>query len=128
MLLFLAFFAATTSVQAGTILPEPTGDKGQEGDYSVNDFIQVAVNVSELILGLVGSLTLLMFVYGGVTLIFSGGNKDSVERGKTIITNAVIGLVIVFASYTIIQFTLSALGLSSAKDTWFTTEEFDPKQ
>ncbi len=114
------FFCAPLLVQAGSLVPEPSG--GGEGDYTVNDFVRVAVNVSEIILGIVGSLTLLMFIYGGVTLIFSGGNKEAVDRGKKTIIGAVIGLIIVFSSYTIIQFTLKALGFAHKEGTWFTTE------
>lgn len=88
--------------------PCPTGENC--GNYSLNDFIQLAVNVSNKILGLVGSLALLAFVYGGVVFLISGGSSEKVEKGKQILIGAVIGLVIVFASYMIIQFTMDALG------------------
>lgn len=90
------------------------------GDYSLNDILGVAITISNWILGIVGSLTLLMFVYGGVTMIISAGSSEKVSRGKEIIKNAIIGLVIVFASYTIIQFALSAMGFDNTNK-FFTT-------
>lgn len=99
-----------TANGASGILPTPTGGNGGDGDYSLNDFVQLAVNVSEKILGLVGSLALLAFVYGGIVFLISGGSSEKVEKGKQILIGAVIGLVIVFASYMIIQFTMDALG------------------
>lgn len=108
------------------ILPPPTGGDKGEGDYSLNDFVQLAVNVSDKILGLVGSLALLAFVYGGIVFLISGGSSEKVEKGKQILLGAVIGLAVVFASYTIIQFTMSALGVQEAADggwaktSWFT--------
>ena len=77
----------------------------------LNDFIRIAVNISKIILGLTGSLALLAFVYGGFVFMLSGGSAQNVEKGKNILTGAVIGLVIVFASYTIIQFVLRQAGL-----------------
>jgi len=67
-------------------------------------------------------LTLLMFIYGGFIMIFSGGSPDRVQKGKQTLLNAIIGLVIVFSAYAIIQFTLSAVGFEQL-DTWFTTSE-----
>ncbi|MDP2768006.1 MAG: pilin [Candidatus Methanoperedens sp.] len=103
----------------------PPGSQGNCGNYSLNDFIQLAVNVSQWILGITGSLALLAFIYGGVVFLISAGNTEMVAKGKRIITGAVIGLVIVFASYTIIQFTMDALeikipgGKNWATSGWF---------
>ncbi len=79
------------------------------GDYEINDFVLILVYGVKAILGLVGSLALIMFVYGGLVLLTSAGNPEKVTKGKTIMINALIGIVIVFTSYMIIQFTLSAL-------------------
>ena len=110
------------NAQDAGIIPTPTGDKEQEGDYTLDDFIQLAVNISEWILGIVGSLALLMFVYGGVVWIFSAGNTEMISKGKNIIIGAVIGLVLVFSAYTIIQFSLNAIGFEGASN-WFTLGE-----
>ncbi|MFA5317936.1 MAG: pilin [Patescibacteria group bacterium] len=79
------------------------------GNYELNDFIRIAFNASQFILGIVGSLTLLMFIYGGVWMIISQGNSQEIEKAKTILKNAVIGLVIVFTSWSIINFAIRAL-------------------
>lgn len=82
------------------------------GEYEVNDFLIFAVKTASRTLGLVGSLALLAFVAGGVMFLASGGNKTLVDRGKATIIGAVIGLLIVFASYTIISFAADALGVT----------------
>ncbi|MCK5320910.1 hypothetical protein KAJ61_06010, partial [Candidatus Parcubacteria bacterium] len=94
------------------------------GEYEVNDFVALGVHISQIILGIVGSLALLAFVVGGVMFLASGGNKNLVDRGKATIIGAVIGLVVVFASYTIISFAASAMGIDiNAKNifnsSWF---------
>jgi len=55
--------------------------------------------VIDSILGIVGSLALLMFVFGGLTWMTSSGNAEKIQKGKNIIVWAAIGLVIVFFAY-----------------------------
>lgn len=79
------------------------------GDYELNDVLRVGVRMTKIILGVVGSLALLFFVYGGVMFLISAGSSDKVSKAKGIIVNAVIGLAIVFLSYLIVQFVMNAL-------------------
>ncbi|QQS60372.1 hypothetical protein IPN41_00055 [Candidatus Falkowbacteria bacterium] len=74
------------------------------GNCSLNTFIALGVSLSNIILGLVGALTLAMFIYGGVTLLISGGSAEKISKGKEIILGSVVGLLIVFGSFTIIKF------------------------
>jgi len=80
------------------------------GNYGVNDILQTGVRITTIILGLVGSLALLYMIYGGFVFLLSGGSSEKVSKGKAIITNAIIGVTIVFFSYMIIQFTMDSLG------------------
>jgi hypothetical protein len=83
-----------------------------EGDYGLDDFIILAIRVSQMILGLIGSLSLIMFIYGGFTFLISAGSAEKVSQANKIILAAVIGLAIVFSSYLIIKFALSSIGLN----------------
>lgn len=102
----------------------PDGGKMATGDYTLDDFILLAVNISKWILAISGSATLLMFVYGGLKMLLSEGSSDKVTEAKSIITGAVIGLFIIFASYTIIGFALNAMGI---KDTGWASSGWWPK-
>lgn len=95
------------------------------GDYQLNDFTRIAVTVSSILLGIVGSLALLAFVVGGFMMIFSAGNKEWVEKGKASIKGAVIGLVIVFISYTIISIVFDAMGVNTGEKNIFTSSWFN---
>ena len=96
----------------------------KSGSCSLNDFVRLFANVSQWILGIVGSLALLMFIYGGLMFIISSGSSEKVTKAKEIIIGAVIGLVIVFTSYMIIQFTMDALGIEIKKGGWAVTSWF----
>jgi len=111
--------AATTALAADTVLLEPTnntgcptGYTGNCGNYSLDDFTLAAINISRIILGIVGSLALLMFIYGGFLFLISAGSSESVGKAKKVITAAIIGLVIVFASFLIIKFVLGSMGIT----------------
>jgi hypothetical protein len=45
----------------------------------------------------------LYLVFGGFTMVTAGANKQSLEQGQKIITHAIIGFIIIFTSYWIIQ-------------------------
>lgn len=98
----------------------------KSGDCGINDFVLLAVGVSKMILGISGSVTLLFFIYGGVMMLISGGSQERVSKGKQIIINSVIGLVIIFTSYTIIAFSLKALGINNSTK-WFQATPLDKK-
>ncbi len=67
-------------------------------------------NVIKGLLGVVGAISLLMIVIGGILWMTSGGNSDRIKRGKDTLVWAVIGLVVVFLSYAIINFVFQSLG------------------
>jgi len=116
---YLAFAYVNLTMAAETLI-DPENACIQNGSCSVNDMNNVIIRVSEIILGVVGSLALLAFVAGGFMLMLSAGNKTWVDRGKATIIGAVIGLAIVFLSYTIIGFVFESMGISDwSSSNWF---------
>lgn len=118
--LALALFVITgAEVDAQSLVTSPSGPNvgcpagysGNCGNYSLDDFTIMAINASRIILGLVGSLALIMFIYGGVLFLISAGSSESVDKAKKVITAAVVGLLIVFTSFLIIKFVLKSMGL-----------------
>lgn len=112
LFIILFSFGATSIASAQSSIIDPTTSQYTEGEYTLNDILAIAIQASKWILGIVGSLTLIMFIYGGFTFLISAGSSDKVGEAKKIITAAVIGLIIVFSSYLIIAFVLGSLGLS----------------
>ena len=62
------------------------------------------------ILGVVGSLALVMFVYGGLLWMTSGGSAEQVKKGRDILIWAAIGLVIIFSAYGLVRFVIQGVG------------------
>ena len=63
----------------------------------------------QALLGIVGSLALVMFIYGGIMWLTSGGNPDQVKKGKQTIIWAIMGLVVIFSAYAILRFVFTVL-------------------
>lgn len=66
--------------------------------------------VMVLLLPLVGTLFLIMMIIGGILYISSRGNEQQAERAKKTLTAAIVGLIIVILSYTIITVFANAIG------------------
>lgn len=111
-LALLFFVLADTSFADGLV---PSAGK-ETGSYTVDSFVELGIIASNLILGLVGSLSLIMFVYGGVTFIISGGSSEKIGQAKKILVASVVGLLIVFSSFLIIRFALDTLGWTQTFD------------
>ena len=79
------------------------------GEYS-GDLIDIvrasAGNIIRGILAFIGSIMLLMIIYGGIIIFTSAGNPKRLERGKTAITWAIIGIIIIMTSTAIVSWIL----------------------
>jgi len=70
---------------------------------------ELAGRIIKAVLGVVGVLALIMFIYGGILWMTSGGSAEKIKKGKDTIVWAVIGLAFIFFSYAILEFILKAL-------------------
>jgi len=61
------------------------------------------------VLGVIGSLALVMFIYGGATWMLSGGNQERVTKGKQILIWATLGIIIIFSAYALVKFALTTI-------------------
>lgn len=73
------------------------------GDCSVCDFVNVFLNAARFGLGLLGVISLVMFIWGGLMWIMSGGNTERVSKGKSVLTGTVIGIIIVLLAWVVIN-------------------------
>ncbi len=76
-------------------------------DFPIGTLISNLVSMAIIIAGL---LTLLYLVWGGIEWITSAGDKGGLESARNRITNALVGLTIVVASWAIMQIITNFLG------------------
>lgn len=96
--------------------PAPESGEGDDcqcraqGICSLSQVTQLAVNFIILILGISGSVALVMFVYGGFNWVFAQGRPEYIQTGKDTMKHAIIGLAIIFGAYAIINFLIASIG------------------
>jgi len=79
------------------------------GTPNSKDIPTLLGGIIQYALGIIGSLALVMFIYGGATWMLSAGNQDRVSKGKQIIIWATVGIVIIFTSYALVKFLITTL-------------------
>ena len=65
--------------------------------------------VIKIILGLIGVASLIMFIYAGFMWLTAQGNMEKIKKGRDTMLYAVIGLVIVFSSYIVLNYLFGIL-------------------
>ncbi len=60
-------------------------------------------NIIKRVLGILGSITLAVFVYGGFLWLTSAGNAEKVKKGTETMAWAAIGVFIIFSAYAILS-------------------------
>lgn len=95
------------AVDATTLGNEYAGQIGLAG----TDIRLIIANIVRVALGLVGLVMVIFMMYAGYLWMTAGGNDDQITKAKSIIKNAVIGLVIILASYSIVLFVMNLFGI-----------------
>ncbi|HEY6736883.1 MAG TPA: hypothetical protein VI322_04175 [Candidatus Saccharimonadia bacterium] len=80
------------------------GADGQVQISSVQDLIQVIANGVRVAMAVAGSLAVIAIILAAIYYILSVGDPARVKQAKTILTNAVVGLVIIMSAYAIVTF------------------------
>jgi uncharacterized membrane protein len=126
--LLLTGLIAANLVQAGFVT-EPIVPCGREGQPACTlcHLWHLASNIINFIsFNLAVPLAILLFVAAGIVFLTSGGSEEKVSLAKSIFTNTVIGLVIIFCSWMLIDTLLKNIanpGFTQAGEiVWFWNE------
>ena len=90
------------------------------GQGFATDFGQLINGVLSFVMVIAALLVFLYLIWGGIEWITSGGDKGKTETARNKITSAVIGLIVVAASYAILTLALNFLGFSDLNEVFNT--------
>jgi hypothetical protein len=82
------------------------------------DALKVTVNIIDFVTIMAFPLALAVIVYGGIRMMIAAGDESNYKSGVDAIKSAVIGLVIVMASWLIVTEISHLIGGGSAFDPW----------
>jgi type IV secretory pathway VirB2 component (pilin) len=66
------------------------------------NWVELVTRILQILMTLAGVVAVVAIVIGGFQYMTSGGNEEQAEKGRGVLTNAVIGLILVIMAYTII--------------------------
>ena len=96
-------------VQAAGLVP--CGGSGEAACTFCDFFVLLNNVVKFLMIDLVPVVAVLMLVIGGVMFFFAGAKADILMRAKVTITSVVVGLIIIFAAWIIVNTILTKTGI-----------------
>lgn len=106
--------ASTSSVLAQSATPTPQSDSlknsvstqlgaaGAQSGYGEPVDVRLTIaRIVRIVLSFLGVIFLCLTLYAGFEWMTAGGNDDKVSKAKTLLQQAVIGLVIILSAYSI---------------------------
>lgn len=109
--------SALAGIFGGLVAPTPVFAQVQNGLQQVGstvnlpstDPIRIATNIINVALSLIAIILVVLLLYAGFLWMTSGGAAEKTATAKKIITNAIIGLVIVLSAWAITRFVIDRL-------------------
>lgn len=81
-------------------------------NQNLNNLGDIISAVIPYLFGAAGFLLLLYLIWGGFSYMLSGGDPKAAESAKQKITNALVGFVIIFVAYWLVQLLGMMFGIS----------------
>lgn len=66
-------------------------------------------SITNILLFLIGAISVIMLIVGGIRYVISGGDQNQVTSAKNTILYAIVGIVVAFLAYAAINFIVDAL-------------------
>jgi len=80
-----------------------------DNPLGVSTVPEVISRLIKIMLGLVGTVSLVVFIYAGFLWITAQGKPDQINKGKQAMIWAVVGILVVFSSYAILKYVFDVL-------------------
>ena len=83
--------------------------KGTDQSESLFGVDGVFVKITNTALFLIGALSVIMLIYGGIRYTISGGDAGAVTNAKNTILYAIVGIVVAVLAFAVVQFVIGQL-------------------
>jgi len=109
MIVFLSAAPALAQNSAVAEIQKGLTATNKEAGYSNLKLPDLIGGFISVILGVVGIIFLILAVYAGVMYMTAGGDPGKVKKAKEILTQSLIGLIIIVAAYALTQFVVDQI-------------------
>ncbi|NLA42691.1 hypothetical protein GX865_00830 [Candidatus Saccharibacteria bacterium] len=113
--LMIAFTAVSIPVEAftGGVSSGASSARGNDQPADLFGSAGVFSKITNVLLFIVGAISVIMIIIGGLRYVISGGDSTNVSAAKNTILYAIIGIVISLLAYAIVNFVLEAFLLDT---------------
>lgn len=94
----------STGIGGGAQCAKPTNASGQL--FGKNS---IFTTVTDILLFIIGAISVIMLIIGGIRYVLSGGDQGAVTSAKNTILYAIIGIVVAFLAYAAVIFVTNQL-------------------
>lgn len=101
-------YAATTAVDPSAQIQEGI-DKAGGGKATADDLPAMIQNIINVLLFLIGTISVVMIIVGGIRYVTSNGDQAQVKAAKDTIMYAVVGVVVALLAFAIVNFVVDKL-------------------
>lgn len=81
------------------------GEGGQGGVFRT---------ITNVMLFLIGAISVIMLIIGGIRYVVSGGDSSAVQAAKNTILYAIVGIVVAILAYAVVNFVISSFSGNGA--------------
>ena len=92
----------------GTITGGAEAARGSDQTADLFGATGVFKTITNVLLYVLGAISVIMIIIGGLRYVVSGGNSTNVTAAKNTILYAIVGVIIAILSYAIINFVLGS--------------------
>jgi hypothetical protein len=96
--------AQTGGISGGIEAAKPTG--AEENLFGDGGIFQTVANI---LLFIVGAVSVIMLIIGGIRYVVSAGDQQAVTNAKNTILYAIVGIVIAFLAFAAVRFVIDQL-------------------
>lgn len=85
-------------------------DSARGDDQTANLFGQAGIfkTITNVLLFILGAISVIMIIVGGLRYVISGGNSTAVTAAKNTILYAIVGVIVALLAYAIVNFVLTS--------------------
>lgn len=97
------------TVQAATGVDEALGQVKTSGSLSKKKVGDVVKIVVDTMLYIIGIISVVMIIFGGIKYATSAGDSNKVTSAKNTLVYSIVGLVVAVLAYAIVQFVFDSI-------------------
>ena len=103
----------------------PCGGEGQDSCKLCHLFVLLDNIIDFVLFTIVPVLAIFMIVIGGFLFLTSSGDPQNIQRGRDILRTTVLGLVLIFVAWLIVNLLFTLIGVADwtgLQEGWFSIE------